>query len=165
MFFIFISDMAYHEQLTEDRKNDLQEFKEKKYEETTLEDKILTLCGSDCPIDSVFWNLLPFYFEKKFNSCDLISIHLNTNLTGDEIKISLFLTDMISSDVISHITAIFDLINFSVSNDWEPFCFCKEQTNAQKEGKEIIKYTFKSRNLTINSENLANENIFCIKDY
>ena len=157
--------MAYNEQLPEDRKNALKDFKEKEHEGSTLEDKILTLCRSDCAIDSVFWELLPFYFEKKFNVCDLISIHLNTNITGDEIKISLFLTDIISSDVISHITAIFDLINFSVSNDWEPFCFCKEQTSAHKEGKEIIKYTFKSRNLTINSENLANENIFCIRDY
>ena len=157
--------MAYHEQSTDNRIDQLQDFKEKKYEETTLNDKILTLCGSDCPINSIFWELLPFYFEKKLNGFDIISIHLNTNLTGDEIKISLFLTDIISTDIISHITAIFDLINFSVSNDWEPFCFCKEQFNAQKEGKEIIKYTLKSRNLTINSENLAIENIFCIKDY
>ena len=80
-------------------------------------------------------------------------------------KIPLFLTDILSSDVISHITAIFDLINFSVSNDWEPFCFTKEQTFAQKEGREIIKYVFKSRNLTINSKHLANQNTFCIKDY
>ena len=157
--------MAYHEQLTEDRINELKEFKEKKHEGTTLEDKILTLCGSDCPVDSVFWELLSFYFETKFNVCNLISIHLNTNLTCDEIKISLFVTDILSHDVISHITAIFDLINFSVSNDWESFCFCKEQTSAQKEGKEIIKYTFKSRNLTINSEHLANKNTFYIKDY
>ena len=157
--------MAYHEQLTDDRVNGLKEFKEKKQEGTTLEDKILNLCGSDCPVDGVFWELLPFYFETKFNVCDLISIHLNTNLTCDEIKISLFLTDLLSSDIISHITANFDLINFSVSNDWEPFVFCKEQTSAIKEGKEIIKYTFKSRNLTINSEHLANPNTFCIKDY
>ena len=157
--------MAYHEQLTEDRVDGLKDFKEREHEGSTLEDKILTLCGSDCPIDSVFWELLPFYFETKFNHCNLISIHLNTNITGDEIKISLYLTDILSTDVISHITAIFDLINFSVSNDWEPFCFSKEQTSAHKEGKDIIKYSFKSRNLTINSEHLANENIFNIKDY
>ena len=44
--------MAYHEQLTDDRVNGLKEFKEKKQEGTTLEDKILNLCGSDCPVDS-----------------------------------------------------------------------------------------------------------------
>ena len=157
--------MAYHEQITEDRKNPIDDFIDKKYEVTTLEQKIIALCGSDCPVNSIFWELLPFYLETKLNDLNLISLHLNTNLTGDEIKISLFLTDIISTNIISHITAIFDLINFSVSSDWEPFCFCKEQTSAQKEGKEIIKYTFKSRNLTINSENLAIENIFCIKDY
>ena len=157
--------MAYHEQLTEDRVNELKEFKEKKHEGTTLEDKILVLCDSDCPVDSVFWELLPLYFETKFNVCNLISIHLNTNLTCDEIKISLFLTDILSNNVISHIVDIFYLINFSISNDWEPFDFCKEQTSAQKEGKEIIKYTFTSKNITINSEHLANQNTFCIKDY
>ena len=103
--------MAYHEQLAEDRVNELKEFKDKKHEGTTIEDKLLTLCGSNCPVDGVFWELIPAYFETKFNVCDLISIHLNTNLTCDEIKISLFLTDLLSSDVISHITAVFDLIN------------------------------------------------------
>ena len=157
--------MAYHEQLRDDRVNQLKEFKDEKQEGTTLEEKILTLCESDCPVDSVFWEIIPFYFETKFNSCGLISIHLKTNLTCDEIKISLFLTDLLSSDVIAHIAAIFDLINFSVSNDWEPFVFCKEQTSVMKEGREIIKYTFKSKNLTINSEHLAKQNTFCIKDY
>ena len=57
--------MAYHEQLTEDRVDGLKDFKEREHEGSTLEDKILTLCGSDCPIDSVFWELLPFYFETK----------------------------------------------------------------------------------------------------
>ena len=53
--------MAYQEQLTGDRINQLQDFKEKKYEGTTLEDKILTLCGSDCPIDS-FLGVASFLF-------------------------------------------------------------------------------------------------------
>ena len=86
-------------------------------------------------------------------------------MTGDKIKISLFQTDIFSTDTIAHITAVFDLINLSVSSDWEPFNFSKEQTSATKEGKEIIKYTFASENNTINSENLADENIFYIKDY
>ena len=157
--------MAYHEQLKDDRVNDLKEFEKKKHEGTTLKEKILTLCDSNCPADAIFWEIIPFYFENKFGNCGLLSIHLNTNVTGDEVKISLFLTDLLSNDVISNITASFDLINFSISSDWEPFDFCKEQTCVMKERKEIIKYTFKSKNFTINSNHLANQNIFCIKDY
>ena len=55
--------MAYHEQLTEDRKNQIDDFIDKKYEGTTLEQKIIALCGSDCPVNSIFWELLPFYFK------------------------------------------------------------------------------------------------------
>ena len=109
--------MAYHEQLKDDRVNDLKEFEKEKHEGTTLKEKILTLCDSDYPADAIFWEIIPFYFETKFKNCCLISIHLNTNLTGDEIKISIFLTDLLSSDIIAHITASFDLINFSVSSD------------------------------------------------
>ena len=151
---------AYHQQLIEDRRTQLEEYKG-----SSLEEKIITLCGSNCKVNGVFWELLPFYFEKKLNELNIISLHLNTNLTGDKIKISIFQTDIFSTDTIAHITAIFDLINLSVSSDWEPFYFCKEETSATKEGKEIIKYTFTSENFTINSENLADENIFFIKDY
>ena len=151
---------AYHEQLIEDRKTQLKD-----YEGSSLEEKIITLCGSNCKVNRVFWELIPFYFEKKLNELNIISLYLNTNLTGDKIKISLFQTDIFSTDTIAQITAIFDLINLSVSSDWEPFHFCKEETSATKEGKEIIKYTFTSENFTINSENLADENIFFIKDY
>ena len=80
---------AYHEQLIEDRKNQLKD-----YEGSSLEEKIITLCGSDCKVNGVFWELIPFYFEKKLNELNIISLHLNTNLTGDKIKISLFQTDI-----------------------------------------------------------------------
>ena len=151
---------AYHQQLIEDRKTQLEEYKG-----SSLEEKIITLCGSNCKVNGVFWELIPFSFEKKLNELNIISVHLNTNLTGDKIKISIFQTDIFSTDTIAHITAVFDLINLSVSSDWEPFYFSKEETSATKEGKEIIKYTFTSENFTINSENLADENIFFIKDY
>ena len=159
-FFPFLGMAAYHEQLIEDRKNQLENYKG-----SSLEEKIITLCGSDCKVNEIFWELVPFYFERKLNESNIISLQLNTNLTGDKIKISLFQTDIFSTDTIAHITAVFDLINLSVSSDWEPFNFSKEQTSATKEGKEIIKYMFTSENITINSENLADENIFCIKDY
>ena len=159
-FFSFLGMAAYHQQLIEDRKTQLEEYKG-----SSLEEKIITLCGSNCKVNGVFWELIPFYFEKKLNELNIISIHLNTNLTGDKTKISIFQTDIFSTDTIAHITAVFDLINLSVSSDWEPFYFCKEQTSVTQEGKEIIKYTFTSENITINSENLADENIFCIKNY
>ena len=156
----FILDMAYHQQLIEDRKKQLEDYKG-----SSLEEKIITLCGSDCKIIDVFWELVPSYIEKKLSDTNIISLHLNTNITGDKLKISIFLTDIFSTESIATLTAVFDLINLSVSNDWEPFYFSKEENSATKEGKEVIKYTFTSDNLTINSENLAEENIFCIHDF
>ena len=156
---------SYFEEPKEERLNQLEEFKKKKVDGLTLEQKIISLCGSDCPVDSIFWELIPHYFESKISINTMLSVHLITNVTGDQIKILVFCIDIISTDQIDSITASLDLINFSISDDWEPFSFEKEGTSIHKEGQEVIKYIFKSWNLTINSNNLCNQNSFFIKDY
>ena len=138
---------------TEERKENLD-----KYNPVELKEKISTLCGSDSKVDKIIWELVPNYFKIKLPHLEILSIQLKTNEVGSEIKISIFLVNILLIEILNKIVDIFDLINLSVSSNWEPYSFIKENTNILYKGKELHKYTFISLNLS--NKNFATENVF-----
>ena len=151
--------MAYHQHTTEEKKEMLSNFNT-----GFLEDRIFDLCGSDCVIDKIIRELIPNYFKIKLPDLNIIFIHLRTNETGNQIKVFVFPIDIISIETIALITAVFDLITVANSPNWEPFCFKKENICVLHEGKEIIKYSFSSTNLS-NCENFAAKSVFVRADF
>ena len=145
--------MAYHDQPKETRIEML-----KSYRKTTLENQIFELCGSDSCVSDILRELVPEYCRRKLEA-DFICCTFNTNETGKKISISVFSCDIFSIELIANICAAFDLLNCSVSNDWDPFIFSKNHCSALKEGKEILKYSFISENNTENTQYLAEKNI------
>ena len=137
----------------EERKENLE-----KYNPSELKEKISTLYGSDSKVDKVVWELVPNYFKIKLPHLEILSIHLKTNEIGSKIKVSVFLVNILSLEILSKIVDIFDLINLSVSSSWEPYSFSKEDTDILFKGKELHKYTFTSLNLT--NKDFATENVF-----
>ena len=143
---------------TEERKENLD-----KYNPAELKEKILTLYGSNPKVDKVIWELVPNYFKIKLPHLEILSIHLKTNEVVSEIKVSVFLVNILSIEILSKIVDIFDLINLSVNNDWEPYSFMKENTDILYKGRELHKYTFTSLNLS--NKNFATENIFIFNSF
>ena len=123
-----------------------------------MKEKISTFYGSDSKIDKVIWELVPNYFKIKLPHLEISSIHLKTNEIGSKIKVSVFLINILSLEILSKIVDVFNLINLSVSSSWEPYSFSKEDTDILFKGKELHKYTFTSLNLS--NKDFATENVF-----
>ena len=123
-----------------------------------MKEKISTFYGSDSKIDKVIWELVPNYFKIKLPHLEISSIHLKTNEIGSKIKVSVFLINILSLEILSKFVDVFNLINLSVSSSWEPYSFSKEDTDILFKGKELHKYTFTSLNLS--NKDFATENVF-----
>ena len=123
-----------------------------------MKEKKSTFYGSDSKIDKVIWELVPNYFKIKLPHLEISSIHLKTNEIGSKIKVSVFLINILSLEILSKIVDVFNLINLSVSSSWEPYSFSKEDTDILFKGKELHKYTFTSLNLS--NKDFATENVF-----
>ena len=91
-----------------------------------LKEKIVELFGSDSKVNKIIWELVPNYFKVKLPNLEIISVHLKTNETGNEIKIFIFITNVLTIGLIATILAFLDLINISSSNNWEPDSYSKE---------------------------------------
>ena len=91
---------------------------------TTLKEKVVELLGSEeVAVNDIIWELFPNYCKLKLPHLKIISAGLRTNSTGNEIKVSFYIINLLSSEEIVLITAILDVISKSSSNNWTSYHF------------------------------------------
>ena len=89
---------------------------------TTLKEKVIQLFGSEeIAVNDIILELFPNYCKLKLPHLKIISAGLRTNSTGNEIKVSIFIIDLLSLEEIVIITGFLDVISKSSNNNWTSY--------------------------------------------
>ena len=129
--------------------------------EVGLKEKVLELFGTDTAVNKIIWELFPDYCKLKLSHLKVISGGIKTNETGNEIKTSFHIINLLSVEDIIKISAVLDIINKSSSNNWNP-CYYSYQPIVDIEGENsLFKYIFTCENHT--NEFLADKNVVQFK--
>ena len=125
---------------------------------TTLKEKVIQLFGSEeVAINDIIWELFPNYCKLKLPHLRIVSAGLKTNSTGNEIKVSFFIINLLSLEEIVLITGVLDVISKSSSNNWTSYHYSYEPIATINENHNLFKYTLTSENHT--NEYLAGKHI------
>ena len=116
---------------------------------TTLKKKVVQLFGSEeIAVNDIIWELFPNYCKLKLPHLKIISISLRTNSTGNEIKVSFFIVNLLSLEEIVLITSVLDVISKSSNNNWTSYQYSYQPIASINENHNLFKYTFTSENHT-----------------
>ena len=116
---------------------------------TTLKEKVVQLFGSEeIAVNDIIWELFPNYCKLKLPHLKIISISLRTNSTGNEIKVSFFIVNLLSLEEIVLITSVLDVISKSSNNNWTSYQYSYQPIASINENHNLFKYTFTSENHT-----------------
>ena len=116
---------------------------------TTLKEKVVQLFGSEeIAVNDIIWELFPNYCKLKLPHLKIISISLRTNSTGNEIKVSFFIVNLLSLEEIVLITSVLDVISKSSNNNWTSYQHSYQPIASINENHNLFKYTFTSENHT-----------------
>ena len=89
---------------------------------TTLKEKVIQLFGSEeVVVNDIIWDLFPNYCKLKLPHLKIISAGLRTNSTGNEIKVSFFIVNLLSLEDTVLITNVLDVISKSSNNNWTSY--------------------------------------------
>ena len=125
---------------------------------TTLKEKIIQLFESEeIAVNDIIWELFPNYCKLKLPHLKIISAGLKTNSTGNEIKVSFFIVNLLSLEEIVLITGVLDVISKSSNNNWTSYHYSYQPIATIDENHNLFKYTFSSENHT--NEYLAGKDI------
>ena len=125
---------------------------------TTLKEKVIQLFGSEeIAVNDIIWELFPNYCKLKLPHLKIISAGLRTNSTGNEIKVSFFIVNLLSLEEIVLITSVLDVISKSSNNNWTSYHYSYQPIASINENHNLFKYTFTSENHT--NEYLAGKDI------
>ena len=125
---------------------------------TTLKEKVIQLFGSEeIAVNDIIWELFPNYCKLKLPHLKIISAGLRTNSTGNEIKVSFFIVNLLSLEEIVLITGVLDVISKSSNNNWTSYHYSYQPIASINENHNLFKYTFTSENHT--NEYLAGKDI------
>ena len=116
---------------------------------TTLKEKVVELFGSEeVAVNDIICELFPNYCKLKLPHLKIISAGLRTNSTGNEIKVSFYIINLLSLEEIVLITNILDVISKSSSNNWTSYHYSYLPIVNINENHNLFKYTFTSENHT-----------------
>ena len=125
---------------------------------TTLKEKVIQLFGSEeVAVNDIIWELFPNYCKLKLPHLKIISAGLKTNSTGNEIKVSFFIINLLPLEEIVLLTGVLDVISKSSNNNWTSYHYSYEPIATINENHNLFKYTFTSENHT--NEYLASKDI------
>ena len=125
---------------------------------TTLKEKVIQLFGSEeVAVNDIIWELFPNYCKLKLPHLKIISAGLKTNSTGNEIKVSFFIINLLPLEEIVLLTGVLDVISKSSNNNWTSYHYSCEPIATINENHNLFKYTFTSENHT--NEYLASKDI------
>ena len=125
---------------------------------TTLKEKVIQLFGSEeIAVNDIIWELFPNYCKLKLPHLKIISAGLRTNSTGNEIRVSFFIVNLLSLEEIVLITSVLDVISKSSNNNWTSYHYSYQPIASINENHNLFKYTFTSENHT--NEYLAGKDI------
>ena len=125
---------------------------------TTLKEKVIQLFGSEeVAVNDIIWELFPNYCKLKLPHLKIISAGLKTNSTGNEIKVSFFIINLLPLEEIVLLTGVLDVISKSSNNNWTSYHYSYEPIATINENYNLFKYTFTSENHT--NEYLASKDI------
>ena len=125
---------------------------------TTLKEKVIQLFGSEeIVVNDIIWDLFPNYCKLKLPHLKIISAGLRTNSTGNEIKVSFFIVNLLSLEDTVLITNVLDVISKSSNNNWTSYHYSYQPIATINENHNLFKYTFTSENHT--NEYLASKDI------
>ena len=116
---------------------------------TTLKEKVIQLFGSEeIAVNDIIWELFPNYCKLKLPHLKIVSAGLKTNSTGNEIKVSFFIINLLSLEEIVLITGVLDVISKSSNNNWTSYHYSYQPIATINENHNLFKYTFTSENHT-----------------
>ena len=119
---------------------------------TGLKGKIVELFESEeVAVNDIIWELFPNYCKLKLPHLKIISAGLKTNATGNKIKVSFFIVNLLS------MTGVLDTISKSSNNNWSNYHYSYQPIATINEQHSLFKYTFSSENHT--NEYLASKDI------
>ena len=125
---------------------------------TTLKEKVIQLFGSEeIVVNDIIWDLFPNYCKLKLPHLKIISAGLRANSTGNEIKVSFFIVNLLSLKDTVLITNVLDVISKSSNNNWTSYHYSYQPIATINENHNLFKYTFTSENHT--NEYLASKDI------
>ena len=108
---------------------------------TTLKEKVIQLFGSEeIAVNDIIWELFPNYCKLKLPHLKIISAGLRTNSTGNEIKVSFFIVNLLSLEEIVLITGVLDVISKSSNNNWTSYHYSYQPIASINENHNLFKY-------------------------
>ena len=114
--------------------------------EKTLANKVFTYFQGPISPEALVWEIVPDYFIYKLPNINIGFVCLKTNISGDRIDFSFYVTDHLSLTAIVNICQIVDVVLKSSSDKWAPISYKSEIIAQVTNMCPLVKYTLSAIN-------------------